>query len=102
MLMTRFVRSGSPCGNSARWETFADVKSIADAFGQAAAHAPQPMQAAASIERSASDLETGSEFASGAEPARAEINPPACTMRSSALRSTTKSFTTGNDFTRNG
>src|SRR2546430_14971485 len=34
-----------------RCETFAEVKSIADPFGQAAAHAPQPIQAAASIAR---------------------------------------------------
>src|SRR4051794_23684080 len=49
MFKTRAVRSGAPCGRKARWETFAAVKSMADAFGHAAAHAPQPMQAAASI-----------------------------------------------------
>src|SRR5882724_993965 len=73
----RLARSGSPCGKSARCETFAAVKSIADAFGHAAAQAPQPMHAAASIERSASCFGIGIEFASGAEPARAEMNPPA-------------------------
>src|SRR5207237_7036657 len=95
MLTTRRVRSGSPCGKSARCETFAAVKSIADAFGHAAAHAPQPMHAAASIERSDACFGTGIEFASGADPARAEINPPARTIRSSALRSTTRSLTIG-------
>src|SRR5581483_9887957 len=85
-----------------RCETFADAKSITDPFGHAAAHAPHPMQAAASIDKSASCLGIGIEFASGAEPARAEMNPPACTMRSSALRSTTRSFTSGNDPTRKG
>ena len=79
---TRLSRSGWPCGRNDRCETFAAVKSMADRFGHAAAHAPHPMQAAASIARSASCLGTGIEFASGAEPARAEMNPPACTMRS--------------------
>ena len=99
---TRLSRSGWPCGKSDRCETFAAVKSMADPFGQAAAHAPHPMQAAASIARSASCLGIGIEFASGAEPARSEMNPPACTMRSSALRSITRSFTSGNDPTRKG
>src|SRR5207253_1557631 len=85
-----------------RWETLAAVNNIAEAFGHAAAQAPHPMHAAASIERSASCFGIGIEFASGAEPARAEIKPPACTMRSSALRSITKSLITGKDFTRNG
>src|SRR6266567_2999027 len=99
---TRATRSGFPWGNSDRCETFAAVKSMADPFGQAAAHAPQPIQAAASIARSASCLGIGIEFASGAEPARAEMKPPAWTIRSSALRSTTKSLITGKLFTRNG
>ena len=98
----RLVRSGAPCGKNARCETFAAVKSMADAFGQAAAQAPQPMHAAASIARSALCFGTGIEFASGAEPARAEMNPPACTIRSSALRSITRSLTSGNGFARNG
>ena len=105
----RRVRSGVPeylgnafCGKNERCETFAAAKSIADPFGHAAAHAPQPMHAAASIARSASCLGTRIEFASGAEPARAEMNPPACTMRSSAMRSTARSLTIGNAPTRNG
>ena len=89
---TRRAVPGEPCGKNERCETFAAAKSIADPFGHAAAHAPQPMHAAASIARSASCLGTRIEFASGAEPARAEMNPPACTIRSSELRSTTKSL----------
>ena len=102
MLSTRSVRSGCPCGSKARCETFAEVNNIAEAFGQAAAQAPQPMHAAASIARSAWCFGTGIEFASGAEPARAATKPPACTMRSSALRSTTKSLINRNGLARNG
>src|SRR5207244_3452243 len=94
---TRLARSGSPWGKSARCETLAAVKSMADAFGHAAAHAPQPMHPAASIARSTSCFGIEIEFASGAEPARAEMNPPACTMRSSALPSITRSLMTGNE-----
>jgi len=36
---TRLCRSGCPCGKSARCETFAEVNSMADPFGQAAAQA---------------------------------------------------------------
>ena len=43
------TRSTWPCGSSARWLIFAEVKSAADAFLHAATHAPQPMQAAASM-----------------------------------------------------
>jgi len=49
----------------------AATKRLADAFGQAATHAPQPMHAAASIARSASALGTGSVLASAALPVRA-------------------------------
>src|SRR5206468_3596493 len=70
---TRVTRSGFPWGIRDRCETFAAVKSMADAFGHAAAHAPQPMHAAASMERSASCFGIGIEFASGAEPAREQI-----------------------------
>jgi len=58
---------------------------MADPFGQAAAHAPQPMQAAASIARSASCLGIGVEFASGAEPARAERRTGSCGNESPGL-----------------
>ena len=39
---------------------------------------------------------------SGAEPARAPMNPPAWTIRSNALRSTTRSLISGNGLARNG
>src|SRR5215831_12808911 len=66
---TRRARSGAPCGKNDKCETFAAANSIADPFGHAAAHAPQPMQAAASIARSALCFGMGIEFASGADPA---------------------------------
>ena len=97
---TRRVAFRLPCGSKARCETFAEVNNIADAFGHAATHAPQPMHAAASIARSASCFGTGIEFASGADPVRAEMKPPAWMIRSSALRSTTKSLITGNVLAR--
>src|SRR3954464_8657416 len=71
MLRTRSVRSGSPWGRNSRCETFAEVNNIADAFGQAAAHAPQPMQAAASIARSALCFATGIYPLSRDDPLRA-------------------------------
>jgi hypothetical protein len=75
---------------------------MALAFGHAATHAPQPMQAAASMAASAAGFGTGRQFASCAEPVRAVMNPPACWMRSKALRSTMRSRTTGKVFARNG
>ena len=53
MCKARACRSGWPCGSSPRWVIFAPVNSDAEAFGQAATHAPQPIHAAASIARSA-------------------------------------------------
>ena len=44
----RWYRSGWPCGSSARWPAFAEVNSMAEAFGQAATQAPHPMHVAAS------------------------------------------------------
>src|SRR6478735_8696553 len=76
ILRTRSARSGAPWGSSARCEILAAVNSAADAFGQAATHAPQAMQAAASKASSEFGLGTGSEFASGAAPARTEMYPP--------------------------
>ena len=73
----------------------AAVKSIAEAFGQAATQAPQPMQAAASMARSAFSLRIGIALPSGALPVVAEMKPPAAMMRSNAPRSTTRSLTTG-------
>ena len=46
----------------------AATNSIAEAFGQAATQAPQPMQAAASIACSASAFGTGMALPSGAPP----------------------------------
>jgi hypothetical protein len=65
------------------------MNSIADALGQAATQAPQPMHAAASNARSALRFGTGTALASGAEPVLTEMKPPAWMMRSKALRSTT-------------
>ena len=75
---------------------------MAEALGQAATQAPQPIQAAASIERSAFSFEIGIALASGAEPLRALMKPPAAMMRSKALRSTIRSLTTGKAFARQG
>ncbi len=74
----------------------AATNSIALAFGQAATQAPQPMQAAASMARSASRFGTGEACASGAVPVGAEMKPPAWMMRSKAPRSTQRSLSTGN------
>lgn len=71
-------------------------------FLQAATQAPHPMQAAASNASSAIFLSIGMEFASGAEPVRTSIYPPADMILSNAERSTTRSFTTGNALARNG
>ena len=54
----------------------AAVKSMAEAFGQAATQAPQPMQAAASKANSARSFGTRMAFASCAAPVGASINPP--------------------------
>ena len=75
---------------------------MADAFLHAATHAPQPMQAAASMERSALSLGTSTALPSGALPVAAEMKPPAAISRSKALLSTTRSFTTGKARARQG
>ena len=80
----------------------AATKSEAEALGQAATQAPQPMQAAASMARSAFSLGTGMALPSGAQPVGAEMKPPAAMIRSKALRSTTRSFTTGKAVARQG
>src|ERR1035441_8120875 len=59
MLRTRRSFSALPWGSRLRWETLAATKSMAEAFLQTATQAPQPIQAAASIERSAAVLGTG-------------------------------------------
>ena len=78
------------------------MNNIAEALGQAATHAPQPMHAAASIEVSAMLLGTAMVLASGALPDRTEMYPPASMIRSSALRSITRSLITGNALARHG
>ena len=75
---------------------------MALAFLHAATQAPQPMHAAASIAASATSLPMGSAFASCGAPVRTVTKPPACWMRSNALRSTTRSFTTGKALARKG
>ena len=60
-----------------RCETLAETKSMALAFLHAATHAPQPIQAAASIARSAACFGTGIALPSGADPVETEIKPPA-------------------------
>src|ERR1039457_7094561 len=75
---------------------------VALAFLHAATHAPHPMHWAASMASSATSFGTGTELASGAEPVRAVMNPPACWIASNALRSVTRSLMTGNGRARNG
>ena len=96
MFLMRRKRSGWPCGRLPRWVIFAEVNSIADAFGQAATQAPQPMQVALSKALSACNFGARLACASGAEPVLTEMKPPAWMIRSIAVRSTTKSLITGN------
>ncbi len=78
------------------------MKSEAEPLGHAATQAPQPMQAAASIDSSAARLAMGMALPSGALPVCALMKPPAATMRSSGPRSTTRSLITGNAAARQG
>jgi hypothetical protein len=57
--------SGRPWGKRANWDIFAPTKSMAGALGQAATHAPHPIQAAASMALSAISWGTGMELAGG-------------------------------------
>jgi hypothetical protein len=75
-LITLFFRSGSPWGNSAKCETFAETNNSADEFLQAATHAPQPIQAAAAKQHPLY-LFAGIALASTALPVLTEIKPPA-------------------------
>jgi hypothetical protein len=102
MASTRFSRSGMPCGSKAYWLTLAATKSIAEALGQAATQAPQPMQEAASMAFSALSCGMRIELPSTALPVLIETKPPAAWMRSKAERSTTRSFTSGKAFDRKG
>ncbi len=94
--------SGLPWGRRLRWAILAATKREAEAFLQEATHAPQPMRAAASIERSLACFGTGMELASDAAPVLTEMKPPAWMMRSKAVRSTTRSLTTGKALAPNG
>ena len=55
---------------------------MAEPFLQAAAQAPQPIQAAASIAKSASFLGIGIALASGTPPVLTDTKPPACMILS--------------------
>lgn len=73
MFKARVFLSGWPCGNKARWETFAERNNMADEFLHAATQAPQPIQEAAAKESSALSLSIGIAFASTALPVFTEI-----------------------------
>ena len=60
------------------------------------------MQVAASNAASASTFGTGGACASGALPVGTEMKPPASMIRSNAVRSTTRSLTTGKARARHG
>src|ERR1043165_1427573 len=98
----RIFLSGSPCGSRARWLTLADRNNIAEVLGQAATHAPQPIQAAAAKDSSALCFSIGIAFASTALPVFTDMYPPAWIMRSKDVRSVTKSLITGNELARQG
>lgn len=102
IFLTLETRSTWPCGSKASCEIFAETKSIAEEFLQDATQAPHPIQAAASKAASASVFGIGIEFASTALPVFTDIYPPEATILSKADRSTTRSFTTGNDAARHG
>lgn len=78
------------------------MKSAAEPFGSDATHAPQPMHAAASIGRSEAGFGTGMALPSIAVPVGAVMKPPDAMMRSNALPSTARSFTTGKAAERQG
>src|SRR5680860_1910225 len=61
---TRSPASIFPCGNRANWDTLAATNSMAEAFLQAAAQAPQPIQVAASKASSETDFSMGMVLAS--------------------------------------
>src|ERR1044072_7613400 len=73
ILTTRRSFSTPPCGSRFMWDTFAATNNIAEAFLHAPTHAPQPMQAAASIDLSAIGLGIGIVLPSGVPPVETEI-----------------------------
>src|SRR6185295_18039182 len=74
----RSLASGAPWGSNANWDTLALTNNMAEEFLQAATHAPQPMQVAASNASSATFLGMGISLASGTPPVLTETYPPAC------------------------
>ena len=102
MFSVRLHRSAWPWGNRFRCWILAAVNRLAALFGHAATHAPQPMQAAASIAASAASFGTGVMFASGAEPVGIEMYPPDSMMRSKAARLTDRSLMMGKPAARHG
>src|SRR5262245_54113600 len=75
---------------------------MAEAFLQAATQAPQPMQAAASIDESATVLGMGIAFPSDVPPVLTDTHPLAWMIRSKAVRLATRSLTMGNALARQG
>ena len=102
MPLARRLRSFWLEGSVARCMVLDPANSWAEPLGHAATHAPQPMHAARSSAHSADSWDTGMASASGAVPTEVETKPPASITRSSALRSTARSLTTGNAPLRNG
>src|SRR4051812_9063599 len=68
IFVTRCRRSTRPCGSSASCEIFALMNRCADAFLQAATHAPQAMHAAESIAASLTGFGMRIALPSGAPP----------------------------------
>ncbi len=68
MARARRSRSTAPWGRRESCAIFAETKSIAEPFLQAATQAPQPIQLAESMASSAITFEIGSELASCAPP----------------------------------
>ena len=94
--------SGCPCGNEANCDTLAETNKLAEAFLQAATHAPHPIHAAASNAYKASSCEIGIALPSGALPVFTDIYPPDCIILSNGVLSTTKSLITGKGFALHG
>src|SRR5690606_40213007 len=83
-------------------DILAETKSMAEEFLQAATQAPQAIHVADSNASSATTLGMGIAFASGTPPVFTLTYPPACWIRSNAVRSTAKSLITGKAEARQG